>query len=119
MPETGPDPADKQILEAAVLNDANSLAAGGRRGHQRNLFPRCRMRPRGAVAETGTGAAAAEPETLPPPPVDEIDFARFRRLPRSRLQERRPESVESLRSRPSCPRPYPGRLLARAIEPSA
>src|ERR1017187_5831182 len=63
------DPADKQILEAAVLNDANSL--GGSVGDvaiNGNLFP---------DAEE-TAGAVAEPE--PPAatdPFDEIDFGTF------------------------------------------
>ncbi|HWB83367.1 MAG TPA: RNA polymerase factor sigma-54 [Bryobacteraceae bacterium] len=72
------DPADRQVLEAAVLTDANSVdSAGGDVAINDNLFP---------DAEE-TAAAVAEPETVPvdplaePPaatdPFDEIDFGSF------------------------------------------
>src|ERR1017187_6961986 len=72
------DPADKQILEAAVLNDANSL--GGSVGDvaiNGNLFPDAEETA-GAVAEPEPGAAAAEPEApVATDPFDEIDFGTF------------------------------------------
>src|SRR5579863_10717232 len=76
--ETVVDPADKQLLEAAVLNDANSLAGSvGDVAINGNLFP--------DAEET---AAAVEPEVagtndplLETPaatdPFDEIDFGSF------------------------------------------
>ena len=76
--ETVTDPADKQILEAAVLNDANSL--GGSVGDvaiNGNLFPDAEETA-GAVAEPEPGAAAAEPEApAATDPFDEIDFGTF------------------------------------------
>src|ERR1035441_6827245 len=76
--ETVTDPADKQILEAAVLNDANSL--GGSAGDvaiNDNLFPDAEETA-GAVAEPEPGAAVAEPETpAATDPFDEIDFGTF------------------------------------------
>ena len=64
------DAADKQILEAAVLNDANSLdGAGGRCGHQRQPLPGRRGDRRG-----GGGRAGRRPPTIRcskrrPPPI--------------------------------------------------
>jgi RNA polymerase sigma-54 factor len=73
------DPADKQLLDAAVLNDANSLSGSEGVAINGNLFP---------DAEETASAAAAEPEVqgvndplLDPPaatdPFDEIDFGSF------------------------------------------
>jgi len=75
------DPADKQVLEASVLTDANVNGTGdlGDGPINGNLFP---------DAEETAAAAAAEPEiqgandpALEPPvtndPFDEIDFDRF------------------------------------------
>src|ERR1017187_7899233 len=76
--ETVPDPADKQILVAAVLNDANSLDGSvGDVDINGNLFPDAEETA-GAVAEVEPGAPAAEPETpVATDPFDEIDFGTF------------------------------------------
>ncbi len=78
--ETVIDPADKQILEAAVLNEANSLnGSDGDVAINGNLFP---------DAEETASAATAQPEVpasndplLETPaatdPFDEIDFGSF------------------------------------------
>jgi len=78
--ETVTDPADKQILDAAVLNEANSLTGSeGDVAINGNLFP---------DAEEAAAAAVAEPEVqgandplLEQPaatdPFDEIDFGSF------------------------------------------
>src|ERR1035437_3808607 len=61
--ETVTDPADKQILEMAVLNDANSLDGSvGDVAINGNLLPDAEETA-GAVAEVEPGAPAAEPET--------------------------------------------------------
>ena len=73
------DPADKQILEAAVLNEANSVdgtapdvAING------NLFPDAEETAAAAVSEAETATALTEPETPPATdPFDEIDFGSF------------------------------------------
>src|SRR5208337_3020234 len=76
--ETVTDPADKQILEAAVLNDANSLDGSvGDVAINGNLFPDAEETA-GAVAEPELGTAAAEPEApAATDPFDEIDFGTF------------------------------------------
>ena len=76
--ETVTDPADKQILEAAVLNDANSLDGSvGDVAINGNLFPDAEETA-GAVAEPEPGIPAAEPETpAATDPFDEIDFGTF------------------------------------------
>jgi RNA polymerase sigma-54 factor len=77
--EHNSDPADRQLLEASVLNDANSLMGSvGDVAINGNLFP---------DADETAGAAGAEPETptvtdpsLDTPasdPFDEIDFGSF------------------------------------------
>src|ERR1039457_1137540 len=79
--EAGPltDPADKPILEAAVLNDANSL--GGSVGDvaiNGNLFPDAEE-PAAAVSEpeipTASDPALETPAATDP--FDEIDFGSF------------------------------------------
>src|SRR5271157_6474942 len=76
--ETVTDPADKQILEAAVLNDANSLDGSvGDVAINGNLFPDAEETA-SAVALPEPGAAAAEPEApVATDPFDEIDFGSF------------------------------------------
>jgi len=73
------DPADKQLLEAAVLNDANSLAGSvGDVAINGNLFP--------DAEETASAAAEPDLATATDPlaetpaatdPFDEIDFGSF------------------------------------------
>src|SRR5947208_12173094 len=73
--ETFTDAADKQILEAAVLNGANSVDGGGDVAINGNLFPDA-DETAAAVASAETQAAAdplAEPPA-PTDPFDEIDF---------------------------------------------
>jgi len=76
--ETVVDPADKQLLEAAVLNDANSLAGSvGDVAINGNLFPDA----------DETASSVAEPDVTPTAdpletpaatdPFDEIDFGSF------------------------------------------
>jgi len=72
------DPADKQLLEAAVLNDANSLDGAGDVAINGNLFP---------DAEETAGAVVEPDATLQNDPLldvpaatdpfDEIDFGSF------------------------------------------
>ncbi|HEV3199551.1 MAG TPA: RNA polymerase factor sigma-54 [Bryobacteraceae bacterium] len=73
------DPADKQLLEAAVLNDANSLAGSvGDVAINGNLFPDAEETA-SAVAEPDI-AAATDPLAETPAatdPFDEIDFGSF------------------------------------------
>src|SRR6202050_2008046 len=70
------DPADKQILDAAVLNDANSLnGSGGDAPINGNLFPDAEENA-AAAAETEIQVAndpLLEP-AAPTDPFDEIDF---------------------------------------------
>jgi RNA polymerase sigma-54 factor len=78
--ESVADPADKQILEAAVLNEANSLnGTAGDVAINGNLFP---------DAEEAAAAVGTEPEAPPATdplletpgatdPFDEIDFGSF------------------------------------------
>src|SRR5579871_1703251 len=69
------DPADKQLLEAAVLNDANSLVGSvGDVAINGNLFPDAEESALAAVEQET--AAAADPLTDAPAatdPFDEID----------------------------------------------
>ena len=73
------DPADKQLLEAAVLNDANSLAGSvGDVAINGNLFPDAEETA-SAAAEPDL-AAATDPALEAPAatdPFDEIDFGSF------------------------------------------
>ena len=78
--ETVTDPADKQILEAAVLNEANSLeGSAGDVAINGNLFPDAEETAAAApVAEPGTAAATDPPEApVATDPFDEIDFGSF------------------------------------------
>ncbi|MDR3699106.1 MAG: RNA polymerase factor sigma-54 [Candidatus Sulfopaludibacter sp.] len=72
------DPADKQLLEAAVLNDANSLDGGGDVAINGNLFPDADET---ASAVTEPDATLANDPLLDTPPTtdpfDEIDFGSF------------------------------------------
>src|SRR5579859_1320193 len=72
------DPADKQLLEAAVLNDANSLDGAGDVAINGNLFP--------DAEETASAVSEAESTQVNDPlldtpavtdPFDEIDFGTF------------------------------------------
>src|SRR5579872_917601 len=72
------DPADKQLLEAAVLSDANSLDGAGEVAINGNLFPDAEETA-GAVVEPD--ATLANDPALDTPattdPFDEIDFGSF------------------------------------------
>jgi RNA polymerase sigma-54 factor len=73
------DPADKQLLEAAVLNDANSLAGSvGDVAINGNLFPDAEETA-SAAAEPDVAAAADALVEAPAAtdPFDEIDFGSF------------------------------------------
>src|ERR1039457_7731719 len=77
--ETVTDPADKQILEMAVLNDANSLnGSAGDVAINGNLFPDAEE-PAAAVSEpeipTASDPALETPAATDP--FDEIDFGSF------------------------------------------
>jgi RNA polymerase sigma-54 factor len=76
--ETVIDPADKQLLEAAVLNDANSLAGSvGDVAINGNLFPDAEETA-SSIAEPDI-APTADPLETPAAtdPFDEIDFGSF------------------------------------------
>ena len=72
------DPADKQILDAAVLNDANSPNGSGDVAINGNLFPDAEEN---AAAAAQTELQVANDPLLEPPaatdPFDEIDFGSF------------------------------------------
>jgi RNA polymerase sigma-54 factor len=72
------DPADKQLLEAAVLNDANSVDGGGDVAINGNLFPDAEEAA-AAIAEpdipTSNDPALDTPAATDP--FDEIDFGSF------------------------------------------
>jgi RNA polymerase sigma-54 factor len=74
--ETVADPSDKQILDAAVLTDANSLnGSAGDVAINGNLFPDAEE-----TASAVEPAAVADPLLDTPPatdPFDEIDFGSF------------------------------------------
>jgi len=73
------DPADKQLLEAAVLNDANSLAGSvGDVAINGNLFPDAEETA-SAAAEPDVAAATDSLAETPAAtdPFDEIDFGSF------------------------------------------
>jgi RNA polymerase sigma-54 factor len=74
--ETVADPADKQILEAAVLNDANAFdGAVGDVAINGTLFPDAEET---ASAASDAETAVAEPEQpAATDPFDEIDFGSF------------------------------------------
>jgi len=69
------DPADKQILEAAVLSDANSLDGQDGSAINGNLFPDAEETA-AAVADPATAPTEPEP-AAPTDPFDEIDFGSF------------------------------------------
>ena len=77
--EHNADPADRQILEAAVLNDANSLVGSvGDVAINGNLLPDAEERE--AAAPEADPAAATDVLLEPPAatdPFDEIDFGSF------------------------------------------
>ena len=72
------DPADKQLLEAAVLSDANSLDGAGEVAINGNLFPDAEE---SAAAVVEPDATLANDPALDTPattdPFDEIDFGSF------------------------------------------
>ncbi len=75
--ETVADPTDKQILDAAVLNDANSLAgANGDVAINGNLFPDAEETA-SASAEAPAVADALLDTPAATDPFDEIDFGSF------------------------------------------
>src|ERR1051326_6880687 len=76
--ETVNDPADKQLLEAAVLSDANSLAGSvGDVAINGNLLPDADETPAAVEPEVpGTNDPLLD-APAPPDPFDEIDFGSF------------------------------------------
>src|SRR5215469_9318070 len=79
--ETVVDPADKQILEAAVLNEANSLnGTVGDVAINGNLFPDAEETAAAVAVEPEPAAPATDPLLETPgatDPFDEIDFGSF------------------------------------------
>ena len=73
--ETITDPADKQILEAAVLSDANTPDGATDVTINGNLFPDVEESA-AATAETATATVEPEPPAATDP-FDEIDFGSF------------------------------------------
>jgi len=75
------DPADKQILEAANLNGANSLDAASTEAINGNLFPDAEEFAAATLVAEGETAAAVNDPALEQPaatdPFDEIDFGSF------------------------------------------
>jgi RNA polymerase sigma-54 factor len=79
--ETVADPADRQILGAAVLNEANSLnGTAGDVAINGNLFPDAEETAAAVTTEPEAPAPAADPLLETPgatDPFDEIDFGSF------------------------------------------
>src|SRR5215471_408003 len=79
--ETVVDPADRQILEAAVLSEANAVdTASTDVAINGNLFPDAEESAAAAVVAEAETVAANDPLAEPPAatdPFDEIDFDRF------------------------------------------
>ena len=75
------DPADKQLLEAAVLSDANSVDDGSNGSAiNGNLFPDAEESAAAQVVAENDTLAANDPLAEPPAatdPFDEIDFGSF------------------------------------------
>jgi RNA polymerase sigma-54 factor len=77
--ETVAEPADKQILEAAVLNEANAVNGAGDVAINGNLFPDAEEAA-SAVATEAEAPASSDPLLETPAstdPFDEIDFGTF------------------------------------------
>ncbi|HXK07004.1 MAG TPA: RNA polymerase factor sigma-54 [Verrucomicrobiae bacterium] len=78
--EANPDPADRQILEAAVLNGANAVDGASDVAINDNLFPDAEESAAAAVVAEADTVAANDPLAEPPAvndPFDEIDFGSF------------------------------------------
>src|SRR5947207_5054123 len=75
------DPADRQLLEAAVLNDANSLNGAGDVAINGNLFPDAEETASAAAVTAEAEITASNDPLLETPavtdPFDEIDFGSF------------------------------------------
>jgi RNA polymerase sigma-54 factor len=74
------DPADRQILEAAVLNGANAVDGGAEVAINDNLFPDAEESAAAAVVAEAETVAANDPLAEAPTatdPFDEIDFGSF------------------------------------------
>ena len=74
------DPADKQLLEAAVLNDANSVVDGSGSAINGNLFPDAEESAAAKVVAENDQIAVNDPLAEAPAatdPFDEIDFGSF------------------------------------------
>ena len=75
------DPADRQILEAAVLNGANAVDGGGDVAINGNLFPDADEAAAAAVVADADANVTVNDPALEPPaatdPFDEIDFGSF------------------------------------------
>ncbi len=74
------DPADKQLLEAAVLSDANSVDDGSGSAINGNLFPDAEESAAAQVVADNDTLAVNDPLAEPPAatdPFDEIDFGSF------------------------------------------
>src|SRR5579872_1079612 len=75
------DAADRQILEAAVLNDANAVDGGGDVAINGNLFPDADEAAAAAVVADADANLTVNDPALEPPaatdPFDEIDFGSF------------------------------------------
>jgi RNA polymerase sigma-54 factor len=74
------DPADRQLLEAAVLSDANSVDGSSGSAINGNLFPDAEESAAAAVVAENDTIANNDPLAEPPAatdPFDEIDFGSF------------------------------------------
>src|SRR5215475_13139789 len=78
--EHNPDPADKQLLEAAVLSDANAVDGLNGSAINGNLFPDAEESAAAQVVAENDSLAVNDPLAEPPAatdPFDEIDFGSF------------------------------------------
>ena len=78
--ETFHDPADRQLLEAAVLNDANSVGTDSGSAINGNLFPDAEESAAAQLVSENDQIAVNDPLAEPPAatdPFDEIDFGSF------------------------------------------
>src|SRR5271169_1171909 len=74
------DPADRQLLEAAVLSDANAVDDGNGSAINGNLFPDAEESAAAQVVAENDSIAVNDPLAEPPAatdPFDEIDFGSF------------------------------------------
>jgi len=74
------DPADRQLLDAAVLSDANSVGDGNGSAINGNLFPDAEESAAAQVVAENDSIAVNDPLAEPPAatdPFDEIDFGSF------------------------------------------